>query len=40
VLSPCGKMEREEIKSLLPSMTDACEAWLRGDVEAAMRLNN
>jgi PTH1 family peptidyl-tRNA hydrolase len=40
VLAPCGKMDREEIMSLFPSLTDACEMWLRGDIEAAMRLNN
>ncbi|MEO7218937.1 MAG: aminoacyl-tRNA hydrolase [Gemmatimonadaceae bacterium] len=40
VLAPCGKLERAEILSVMPSLTDACELWLRGDVEAAMRLNN
>ena len=40
VLSPVGRMEREEIASLMPSLTDACELWLKGDVEGAMRLNN
>ena len=40
VLAPFGKMEREDILALMPSLTDACEIWLKGDVEAAMRLNN
>ncbi len=39
VLAPFGKMERDEIVSLLPSLTDVCELWLKGDMEAAMRLN-
>jgi len=33
-------MERAEILAQFPLLADACEAWLRGDVEAAMRLNN
>jgi PTH1 family peptidyl-tRNA hydrolase len=40
VLSPAGKMEREEIRSLFSSLTDACELWAKGDIDAAMRLNN
>ena len=40
VLGPFGKMERGEIVSLMPSLADVCEAWLKGDAEAAMRLNN
>ena len=40
VLAPFGKMEREEIMSLMPAITDVCECWLKGDIEAAMRLNN
>jgi PTH1 family peptidyl-tRNA hydrolase len=40
VLAPFGKMEREEIMSLMPSLTDVCEIWAKGEVEAAMRLNN
>lgn len=40
VLGTCGKMERAEILAQFPLLSDACEAWLRGDTEAAMRLNN
>ena len=40
VLAPFGKIEREEIMSLMPSLTDVCEIWAKGDIEAAMRLNN
>ena len=40
VLAPFGKMEREEIMSLMPSLTDVCEIWAKGDIDAAMRLNN
>jgi PTH1 family peptidyl-tRNA hydrolase len=40
VLSPFGKMEREEIVALLPAMGDACELWLREGIERAMNAHN
>ncbi|MEO6778462.1 MAG: aminoacyl-tRNA hydrolase [Gemmatimonadaceae bacterium] len=40
VLGACSRTERDEIVDLIPSLASACELWLRGDVEAAMRLNN
>ena len=40
VLSPFGKVEREEIVSLLPKVQDAAEIWLRDGVAAAMNVHN
>ena len=40
VLSPCGKMESEEIVALMPKFTDAVELWLRDGIVAAMNAHN
>ncbi|MBK5189611.1 MAG: aminoacyl-tRNA hydrolase [Gemmatimonadaceae bacterium] len=40
VLSPFGKMEREEILALMPRFTDAAELWLRDGIVAAMNAHN
>lgn len=36
VLSPVGKMEREEIAALFPTLTRATERWLKDGILAAM----
>lgn len=36
VLSPVGKLEREEIESLLPVLSRACERWIADGILAAM----
>ena len=36
VLSPVGKMEREEIVSLFPALTRATERWMKDGILAAM----
>jgi PTH1 family peptidyl-tRNA hydrolase len=36
VLSPVGKMEREEIVSLFPTLTRATERWMKDGILAAM----
>ncbi len=40
VLAPFGKLEREEIVALLPSLTAACDTWLRDGIESAMNAHN
>ena len=40
VLSPFGKVERQEILDLLPTLTNAVELWLREGIEAAMNKYN
>jgi PTH1 family peptidyl-tRNA hydrolase len=40
VLSPFGKVEREQILDLLPRLTEAVETWLRDGIEAAMNKFN
>ncbi len=40
VLAPFGKVERDEILSLLPRFVDAVELWLREGIIAAMNLHN
>jgi len=40
VLSPFARDEREDVLSLLPSVTATTETWLREGVEKAMNLHN
>lgn len=40
VLSPFGKSEAAEVRALLPTVTDAVEAWVSDGVEAAMNRFN
>lgn len=40
VLAPFGAAEREEILSMLPALTDACELWLRNGIQQAMNVHN
>jgi peptidyl-tRNA hydrolase, PTH1 family len=40
VLGPVGKEERTAIMSLMPTLTDAVETWLRGGIEDAMNAFN
>lgn len=40
VLSPFGKMEREEIVALMPRFTDAAELWVRDGIAKAMNAHN
>jgi PTH1 family peptidyl-tRNA hydrolase len=40
VLSPFGKVEREEVLALLPAITGAVERWLTDGAEAAMNAFN
>jgi peptidyl-tRNA hydrolase, PTH1 family len=40
VLSPFGKVEREQILDLLPRLTEVVETWLRDGIEAAMNKFN
>ena len=40
VLSPFGKVEREEVVALLPSIADAVETWITSGAEAAMNRHN
>ena len=40
VLSPFGKIERQEIVDLMPRLTDAAELWLREGIVAAMNKHN
>jgi peptidyl-tRNA hydrolase, PTH1 family len=40
VLGPAGKEERETITSLMPTLTETIETWLREGVEAAMNKFN
>lgn len=37
VLAPAGKIERESIAALFPTLGDACERWLHDGIERAMR---
>ncbi len=40
VLSPFGKIDRQDVLDLLPPITAACETWLHDGVEKAMNLHN
>lgn len=40
VLSPFGKLERQEVEALFPRLVDACELWLREGVTAVMNRHN
>ena len=40
VLAPFGKVERQEILDLLPTLTGAAELWLREGITAAMNKYN
>jgi len=40
VLSAFGKIEREEIRGLLPQLTGAIELWMREGIERAMNEHN
>lgn len=40
VLSPFGKIERQEVHDLMPRLVDACDLWLREGVLATMNKHN
>ena len=40
VLAPFGKVEREEMLALVPTIADAVETWLTSGIEAAMNKHN
>ncbi len=40
VLATFGKLEREQIHELMPSIRDAIEIWMRDGIEAAMNEHN
>jgi len=40
VLAPFGKVEREEMLALVPTIANAVETWLTSGVEAAMNVHN
>ena len=40
VLAPFGKVEREEMVALVPTIANAVETWLTSGVEAAMNVHN
>ena len=40
VLAPFGKVERQQVLDLLPTLTSAVELWLREGIEAAMNRYN
>ena len=40
VLSPFGKVERQQVVELLPTLAGAVELWLREGIEAAMNRYN
>ena len=40
VLSPFGRIERDETLGLMPKLQDAAEIWLRDGVAAAMNVHN
>ena len=40
VLAPFGKVEREEMLALVPTIASAVETWLTSGVEAAMNVHN
>jgi peptidyl-tRNA hydrolase len=40
VLSPFGKMDRQEILALMPKFTDACEQWIREGIHKTMNAHN
>jgi PTH1 family peptidyl-tRNA hydrolase len=40
VLAPFGKVEREEMLALVPTIANAVETWLTSGIEAAMNTHN